>query len=261
MVDGSSNIVLSDAVPVDDPPCADYPATALDPDTGLPVAYYDPDTGWSAVAGGAGGVEVYSGEGDPNTEIGDPGVSQALYYDTAAPGVGAYPPVSPPTSQSCSLWMWDDAAVAWERYPKVIHASVSASAAAAVADATWTAVGIADVENFDTANMHSTSAATGRIYAPYDGIYEVGGRGKWESVSGATAGVRGFRLEKNGTTQVSNSIETHAAGTMAELSLPFYWPGITLAAGDYLRLVVYQNSGGALDFTLRELCLRLVQPT
>lgn len=257
VVNGSSNVALGDTVvAADDPPCTDYPAVMLDPDTGLLVGYWTPGEGWSAVSGGAGGVEVYAVTEDPNTDIGDPGVAVALAYDTGTPNG-----TTPNSSVADSLWMWEDGAAAWERYPKVIHCSVAASAAAGLANNSWTAVGVADVEDYDTANMHSTVGATGRIYVPFDGIYQVSGRGKWASVSGATVGTRGYRVQANGTTQVAGAIHYHAAGTMSELSLPFMWSDVILSAGGYIRLEIFQNSGAPIDFTLQELTVRLLQAT
>lgn len=257
VVDGSSNIVLSDTVPVTNPPAEEYPGIALDPDTGLPVAYFVPGDGWHAVAGGAGGVEVYKGEGDPNTEIGDPGVSTAIYYDFGTPAANGAEVTD--TYPYC-IWIWNDADAEWQVYPNAVMASVSAAGSATVSSGSWTRLTSAPTERIDTAGMHSTSSNTGRIYAPYDGYYRISGRVRFAAVSGANAGTREIRLRLNNLSTLEFSHAYRAAGTENATSYPFMYGAVYLTAGDFVEVQAFQDSGSNMQVTLAEFTMKLEVP-
>lgn len=97
-------------------------------------------------------------------------------------------------------------------------------------------------ELWDTASMHSTSSNTDRLVAPVAGKYEV--KAGMRFASNGT-GYRQIVFEKNGGTPYYGSV---------------IFPGITgvvtdvmgsvlldLAANDYVRILVGQSSGGALN--------------
>lgn len=96
---------------------------------------------------------------------------------------------------------------------------------------------------WDTDTIHSTASNTSRFTVP------TGGAGKWTGVGGVTwdadtAGtVRIAYWRVNGTTDVAGSgyaLPPTAAGP----SIQSVMPPLILADGDYVELVVYQNSGG-----------------
>jgi hypothetical protein len=107
---------------------------------------------------------------------------------------------------------------------------------------TVTGVGIAvpfDAEDYDTFDMHDP-ATPSELIAPIAGTYAISGGITFAANS---VGVRSLNFAKVGTSGISNivhadpAIETHVqdAGQMR------------LAAGDHVRFVAFQNSGGALN--------------
>lgn len=102
-------------------------------------------------------------------------------------------------------------------------------------------------ENFDTNGIHSGGSPT-RFTCPagFDGIWEVTYKVKF---AGNSSGVRFAFLRKNNTGDVNN-IPGSTIGTEAPPSTNFITNGVVpvaLVAGDYLELMIYQNSGGSLD--------------
>ena len=96
-----------------------------------------------------------------------------------------------------------------------------------------------DAERFDTASLHRTDLDTSRITITTPGIYLVGGSVSWQAAA-ATA-VAQVNIRKNGignllrATQQSDPVNTseQAVSTLVKLN-----------TGDYLELVVVQNSAG-----------------
>lgn len=254
VIDGSSNIVLADTVvSADPPPCSDSPAVMHDPDTGILIGYWDPDVGWSAVAGGAGGVEVYAVTEDPNTDIGDPGVAVAVAYDTGTPSGTA-----PNSSVADSLWMWDDGAGQWERYPKIIHASIAGTSAKTFSSGVSAEFATAPTENYDTASMHS--GTNGRLYAPMGGLYEAKSLVAWDDPANNTAA--GTRKHNFLVTYAGGGSLIVAGGEYKGAADPVTLRGerdIVLSAGDYVQVRCTQDSGGNCDATLVDFTLRLIQ--
>lgn len=257
VVNGTSNIVFSDTVlAADDPPCVDYPATLHDPDTGILIGYWTPGVGWAAVSGGAGGVEVYAVVEDPNTDIGDPGVAVAVAYDTGTPSG-----TSPNDSVADSLWIWNDAlgTPAWERYPKVIHASISGSSARTFSTGVSAEFATA-TENFDTASMHT--GTQGRLYAPMAGIYLAKCLVAWADPDNNTAA--GTRKHNFLVTYAGGGTGIFAGGEYKGAADPVTLPGereLILSAGDYVQVRCTQDSGGNCDATLSDFTMRLIQAT
>lgn len=101
-----------------------------------------------------------------------------------------------------------------------------------------------DTEVFDSGAMHSTSTNTGRITVPTGGggVYVVGGT--VEFAANAT-GYRSIGIRLNGgNTITGHRAITSSASVTTRLSTSAIY---SLAAGDYLELQVFQNSGGALN--------------
>lgn len=99
-----------------------------------------------------------------------------------------------------------------------------------------------DAVNSDAWGCWSSGQAT-RLTAPVPGRYQATGLVSW---AGNATGFRSIWVEKNGTSTLGrSSVASVGAGnsTWQEVTtLPF-----DMLPGDYLRLIVWQNSGGALN--------------
>lgn len=99
-----------------------------------------------------------------------------------------------------------------------------------------------DSERWDTAGLHSTVTNTSRLTAPVFGLYV--GTGHVRFAANAV-GIREISVSVNGTTTIAiQDILALVGGAVTILSVPFEYE---LAAGDYVELVAYQNSGGNLN--------------
>lgn len=109
-----------------------------------------------------------------------------------------------------------------------------------VASATWAIINW-DAEEFDTPGWHDTVTNNSRITVDRTGYYEVSAVGGWVANG---AGARYMAFTKNGT----RIIQLPDGPPGAILFSHHFADTLLLAAGDYLELSVYQDSGGALDF-------------
>jgi hypothetical protein len=99
-----------------------------------------------------------------------------------------------------------------------------------------------DTERFDVGGFHSTSVNTGRLTIPVAGTYLVGANVQY--AANAT-GVRQGYIRLNGTTVlVANLVPAVTGGVVTEQVLVTMY---NFAANDYVELVAFQNSGGALN--------------
>lgn len=124
---------------------------------------------------------------------------------------------------------------------------VDKSGAQSIADATVTAVTFgAATEAFDVGAMHDESSNTSRITVPTggDGIYLFGGGGQF--AANAT-GIRLLYFRKNGSD--INGINAGSPGSASGVQAVGTAGMVSMAAGDYLELTVFQTSGGALNFS------------
>jgi len=134
-----------------------------------------------------------------------------------------------------------------------VGCSASARASQSIANNTVTAIAL-NTEQFDSSSMHSTTVNNSRFTIP------TGYTGKWlfTAVSGfdpLTAGNMILRFYVNGSS-IGLAIFTGNtnAGTLTSTSISNV---LSLTAGDYVELMIYQNSGvaattmvsGAEDFT------------
>jgi hypothetical protein len=114
------------------------------------------------------------------------------------------------------------------------------SADISIANATLTALTF-DSERYDTDSMHSTVSNTGRITFTTAGVYNLTFNGVF--ASNATGyRVASFRL--NGTTYIGYFSQMAVSGDSTYLNVTTQYK---FAAGDYIEVVVYQTSGGALN--------------
>lgn len=99
-------------------------------------------------------------------------------------------------------------------------------------------------ERFDASGLHRTDIDTSRITIATAGIYLVTGNATWLNNN---AGAREVNIRKNGTTIVARAVQpADPTINTTDQSLTTL---VQLAAGDFVELVVRQNSGGALTVT------------
>lgn len=103
-----------------------------------------------------------------------------------------------------------------------------------------------DSEDYDSDTIHDLVTNNSRFTVP------AGKGGKWRFGSHVmfpanTTGVRVLQLRKNGTDTVRGSRLSEEGDTGTTHSLGHGGIDVELAAGDYIELMVFQNSGGALD--------------
>lgn len=99
-----------------------------------------------------------------------------------------------------------------------------------------------NTEDFDTANMHSTSSNTGRLTAPVAGVYFMHAEGHFGNNA---VGYRRLELRLDGATTISTTQiapSGGAVGTNMAVSTMY-----SLSAGAYVECWAFQNSGGNLD--------------
>lgn len=102
-----------------------------------------------------------------------------------------------------------------------------------------------DTEVFDTDNMHSTTVNNNRITFNKTGTYIVGGRAIW--AASAVNVQRYIEIRTNGTT-VWDSVDVPPIGGGGQ-SQHDITTLLSVNAGDYFELRVYQDSGAAMNVT------------
>lgn len=119
-----------------------------------------------------------------------------------------------------------------------------ATAAQSIPNASYTALTFGG-ESWDTDGMHSTVTNTSRLTAATPGLYHV--MGMVPFVANAT-GRRYAIVQKNGVGGATDdTVNIVAVSSTTTSSTPLVNREIYLAAGDYIELLVYQDSGGALS--------------
>jgi hypothetical protein len=105
----------------------------------------------------------------------------------------------------------------------------------------WTSLTF-DSERWDTANLHETATNSGRLKAPAAGKYYIFANITWETPLGS--GLWGLRLQLNGKTVIAEqTMPNTAAQFRISMSVGTLY---ALAAGDYVEVQVFQNSGSPL---------------
>jgi hypothetical protein len=97
-------------------------------------------------------------------------------------------------------------------------------------------------ELYDTNGFHSTSSNTNRLTVPGGGggVYQVFGGTAWTN-EGTAAGRLSLQCRLNGTTNIWATDE--ALGSMPDPCFLSFSFGYKFAAGDYIELRCYQDSG------------------
>jgi len=128
----------------------------------------------------------------------------------------------------------------WRGVPYTEGALVYKSADQSIPNLTWTTLTF-DSEAYDTDGIHDPSTNNSRLTCRTAGKYLVYFALNWH---GNDTGYRHTRLRKNGATfaqplifNPGGTVETILAGVIV----------LDLSVGDYVEVMVYQNTGSALD--------------
>lgn len=121
-----------------------------------------------------------------------------------------------------------------------VGARVYNNANISILDLTATALTF-NSERDDVGDFHSTSVNTGRLTIPIAGTYLVGCT---VSFASSAVGLRAANIRLNGTTNIVGDTRPAVTGTVTTIAISTDY---TFAAGDYIEVVVFQNSGGALN--------------
>lgn len=132
----------------------------------------------------------------------------------------------------------DDLEYLGRNYP---HSRVFNSGNITLTTATLTVVTF-NSERVDVGALHSTVSNTGRFTITDPGFYEIGGGALF---AGSATGTRSLKIRLNGATTLAS---TTLAGLAGGNEFGIYTE-YQLAAGDYVELIAYQDSGGNLNIT------------
>lgn len=113
-----------------------------------------------------------------------------------------------------------------------------------------------NTEDYDVGAMHDTASNTSRFTVPTggDGLYLL--TGTVDFIASAT-GIRYLRWRKNGATAISGTMSQ--PGNASYNTQLVHTVVAALVAGDYVELVAYQDSGGALN--IGDAATRYIQNT
>lgn len=104
-------------------------------------------------------------------------------------------------------------------------------------------------ERFDQAGnaastMHDTVTNNTRLTCRYAGVYQITGNCGFAA---SATGQRAIRIRLNGTTYISSDSRVNAGAVLIDTTTTTLYP---LAVNDYVELMVFQDSGGALNTNL-----------
>lgn len=99
-----------------------------------------------------------------------------------------------------------------------------------------------DSEVYDQGNLHSTAVNTSRLTAKITGLYDIVG---YAIYAPSGAGLRITNIRFNGVANLAGDERgNNGAGDAVIVTVPAQF---RLAAGDYVELTVFQNTGAALN--------------
>lgn len=96
-------------------------------------------------------------------------------------------------------------------------------------------------ERYDPSDMHSTSTNNSRVTVALAGRYRLTASAEWASNS---TGFRVLNLKLNGSTVIAAVTSPAVSGVATRQLVAIEYQ---LAAGDYIEVEVYQNSGASLN--------------
>lgn len=134
-----------------------------------------------------------------------------------------------------------DAAIAVAGTAGLVNGSAFHNQLQSIADSTFVALNF-DSEDFETGTAHSTSSNTSRVTIATTGIYFFFGR---ITFAANATGYRIAALRANGGAYLEMlKFPTNGAANLLSVQVGRL---AALTAGDYVELVAWQNSGGALN--------------
>jgi hypothetical protein len=164
--------------------------------------------------------------------------SQASGY--ASLGSGALVPTAELGTGSANDTVFLRGDQTWNNPIQNIGARVYHNAAQAITTATITYLNF-NSERYDVGNLHDTVTNNSRLTAPVSGKYVI--TTSIFYASNAT-GVRYLAIEHNGTLTIAFDTRGAVSGDITGITISTIY---NLSAGDYVRVWVYQNSGGNLN--------------
>lgn len=126
--------------------------------------------------------------------------------------------------------------------PDFSGVKVARSADLSIAGGTDTAISW-DAESWDTDSYHDTSVNPTRLTVPKAGYYNIAAKAHWATDT-TNQRLVGYRLNGGTTVWLGICAAVTNFGTVQSVSVDRL-----LAAGDYVEIMVHQNSGGALALT------------
>lgn len=123
------------------------------------------------------------------------------------------------------------------------------NSAQSITDSVQTGINLTS-ENYDRGTWHDNATNPSRLTVPtdYDGVCVFNG---WVRFAANATGYRQVRIILNGATVLASAtVASIGAGASTEVPISVH---VDLAAGDYVELVVFQDSGGALDVSYAQL--------
>lgn len=121
-----------------------------------------------------------------------------------------------------------------------MYARVTASAGLTIPTGVVTALAF-DIIRVQEGLLHSTTTQNTRFTAPISGFYKIGASIQWPA---ALVGIRQLQIMLNGVTVIASRVDF--AQAVAAIQDQIITGAYYLNPGDYLEIVVYQNSGGPL---------------
>ena len=144
------------------------------------------------------------------------------------------------------------AGVSWT-LPQVVRATRTSNQS--VANTTDTAIQFNAADDFDTNALHDISTNNTRLTASVAGYYHVIGEIKFAT---STAGTQRYaKIRYNGSTLKAQSVDANAPATGVTPVIQVSTL-VDLSASDYVELMAYQDSGGALNVTDAKFMMFLV---
>ena len=138
------------------------------------------------------------------------------------------------------------AGIARSKLAETPSCSAVIAAATSITDSLFTTVGMTDTDEWDNDNMHDTATNPSRITIRTAGRYIIQGYGQWAA---SATGARFFDIRKNAGTQGALRIQSTVQNLPASTIFQNITGLVDCAVNDYLELYIYQNSGGALNFS------------
>lgn len=122
-------------------------------------------------------------------------------------------------------------------------AVVQQSVVQSVPASTWTVLTFTS-ELLDSDGMHSTATNTGRLTAVTAGWYLVAAQYGWGSHASSTRRIVGVRKNGGSAPTEGRSDTLSWGGSNGSVGITTM---VQMSVGDYIEVVAYQDSGGALD--------------